>query len=152
MLYIWRDMEDIMYYKLLKPNETITAKHIDNNWNDWMIIWLKIYNLIWLNLKNYQKVILLHEKARLHVAIAVKQTVMEFVWEILPAYSPDLAPSDYHLYLQSMQYVLEDTHFVITAKSKIGLLDWFKKQTILSSRNLTSAWEKIIASEGKYFD
>ena len=61
---------------------------------------------------NRRKVILFDDNARPHVAIAVKQMLMELEWEVLlhPAYSPDLTPSDYHLF-RSMQHALEDTHF-----------------------------------------
>ena len=45
------------------------------------------------------KVILLHD-ALSHTAKLVKETIEAFGWEILShaAYSPDLAPSDYHLF------------------------------------------------------
>jgi len=44
-------------------------------------------------------------------------------WEVLshPAYSPDLAPSDYHLFL-SMDHVLAERHFDSTKISENGLM------------------------------
>ena len=41
-----------------------------------------------------------HNNARLHVAKATIETVNKLGFEVLqhPAYSPDLAPSDYHIF------------------------------------------------------
>jgi len=52
------------------------------------------------NIKKGNKVILLHDNAPSHTAKLVKETVEAFDWEILShaAYSPELAPSDYHLF------------------------------------------------------
>jgi len=52
-------------------------------------------------------VILLHDNAPPHTAKLVKETIEAFGWEILShaAYSPDLAPSDYHLFA-SMGHIL----------------------------------------------
>ena len=45
-------------------------------------------------------VLLLHENARPHTAIDTLQTLVKLRFTVLehPAYSPDLAPSDYHLF------------------------------------------------------
>jgi len=50
--------------------------------------------------KRQYKVILLHDNAPSHTAKLVKKTIEAFGWEILShaAYSPDLAPSNYHLF------------------------------------------------------
>jgi len=50
--------------------------------------------------KRQHKVILLHDNALSHTAKLIKETIEAFDWEILShaAYSPDLAPSDYHLF------------------------------------------------------
>ncbi|KAG5313106.1 MOS1T transposase, partial [Pseudoatta argentina] len=46
------------------------------------------------------KVILLHDNARPHVAKPVKTYLETLKWEVLPhpPYSPDIAPSDFHLF------------------------------------------------------
>lgn len=41
-----------------------------------------------------------HNNATPHIAKLVRETLMSLGWEVLwhPAYSPDLAPSNYHLF------------------------------------------------------
>ncbi|XP_045455416.1 myrosinase 1-like [Melitaea cinxia] len=50
--------------------------------------------------KGKRSVKLLHDNARPHVGKPVKDTLLALGWEAVPhpAYSPDLAPSDYHLF------------------------------------------------------
>ena len=50
--------------------------------------------------RRQHKVIFLHDNAPSHTAKRVKETIETFSWEILvhAAYSPDLTPSDYHLF------------------------------------------------------
>jgi len=45
-------------------------------------------------------VLLLHDNARPHSANQTTATLRSFKWEVLqyPPYSPDLAPSDFHLF------------------------------------------------------
>ncbi|GBP53755.1 Mariner Mos1 transposase [Eumeta japonica] len=50
--------------------------------------------------KRHDKVILLHDNAHPHVAKPVKTYLGTLKWDVLPhpPYSPDIAPSDYHLF------------------------------------------------------
>ena len=59
-----------------------------------------------------RKVTLLHDNARPSVAMRTKETILELGWEVLPhpAYSRDMAPSDYHFF-RSMEHFLRDKSF-----------------------------------------
>ena len=50
--------------------------------------------------QRHDKVILLHDNARPHVAKVVKKYLKMLKWDVLshPLYSPDIAPSDYWLF------------------------------------------------------
>jgi len=50
--------------------------------------------------QRHDKVILLHDNARPHVAKVVKKYLKMLKWDVLPhpPYSPDIAPSDYWLF------------------------------------------------------
>jgi len=62
--------------------------------------------------KRQYKVILLYGNAPSYTTKLVKETIEAFNWEILShaAYSPDLAPSDYHLFA-SMGHALAQQRF-----------------------------------------
>ena len=73
----------------------------------------------------YDKVILLHDNARPHVAQVVKETLEALKWDVLPhpPYSPDIPPSDYHL-LRSMAYSLAEQHFTSYKEAKNWVDSW----------------------------
>jgi len=97
MLSIWSDQEGVTYYQVLKPSETITADRYEQQM-------IKLDRAVKDKRPQYDgrhdKVILQHDNARPHVAKTVQETLQVLNWEILPhpPYSPDIAPSDYHLF------------------------------------------------------
>jgi histone-lysine N-methyltransferase SETMAR len=50
--------------------------------------------------KDVTKVLLHHDNARPHTSLHTREAITNLQWTVLPhpPYSPDLAPSDYHLY------------------------------------------------------
>jgi len=115
MLCSWWDQKDLVYYELLKPGDSITG--------DWYRLQLiRLSHALREKRPKYEqrhdKVILLHDNARLHVAKVVKKYLETLKWDVLPhsPYSPDIAPSDYWLF-RRMQQV---TGSLLSQKSKIS--------------------------------
>jgi len=97
----------VVYYELLKPGETINTKCYQQQLIDLNRSLLKKRSEYH---KRQHKVIFLHDNAPSHTAI--RDTLEALSWEVLPhvAYSPDLAPSDYHLFA-SISHALAEQRF-----------------------------------------
>ncbi|GFS71224.1 mariner Mos1 transposase [Trichonephila clavipes] len=97
ILFIFWDKEGLIYYELLKPGET----------------------------KRQHKVIFLDDNAPSHRAKPTKDIVKALGWEPLAhaADSPDLAPSDNHLFA-SVEHALADQRFTSYENVKSWLDDW----------------------------
>jgi len=102
--------------------------------------------------QRHDKVILLHDNARPHVAKVVKKYLETLKWDVLPhpPYSPDIAPSDW--LFRRMQQV---TGSLLLQKSKIGFKIGSSPKTShffeMEIRKLPERWEKV-GSDGQYFN
>ncbi|EFN83583.1 Histone-lysine N-methyltransferase SETMAR, partial [Harpegnathos saltator] len=102
------------------------------------------------------KIILLHDNARPHVAKPVKTYLETLNWEVLPhpPYSPDTAPSDYHLF-RSMAHGLSKQRFTSYEDTKNWVDSWIasKDEEFFQRgiRMLPERWEKVVANDGQYF-
>lgn len=153
MLCIWWDQLGVVYYELLNPSETITGA---------------LYRTQLMRLSRalkekrpqyysrHEKIILLHDNARPHVAAPVKKYLETLDWEVLPhpPYSPDIAPSDYHLF-RSMAHALTTQRFTSYEDTKNWVDSWIaskdKEFFRRGIRMLPERWEKVVASDGQYF-
>ncbi|GFU91349.1 histone-lysine N-methyltransferase SETMAR [Trichonephila clavipes] len=63
----------------------------------------------WSELVNRRGVVFYQDNARADMFVVTRQKIWKLGWEVLmhPPYSPDLAPSDYHLFL-ALQNFLSD--------------------------------------------
>lgn len=99
-----------------------------------------------------------HDNAPPHRSHLTTQYISQTLnWNVLPhpPYSPDLAPSDYHLFL-SLKNFLRGRRFTEDAEveeavgqyltSKIGT-DFFRR----GIRKLPSRWRKVVRVQGNYF-
>ncbi|GFV61876.1 mariner Mos1 transposase [Trichonephila clavipes] len=161
MLSIWWDQLGVVYYELLKLTETITGDHCRTQL---MRLSRALKDKRPQYNERHDKVILQHDNAQPHVAKVVKTHLETLKWEvcilpfqvcILPLYSPDLAPSDYHLF-QSMAHGLADQHFRSYEEVKNWIDSWIaskdKQFFQRRIRTLPERWEKVVASDGQYFE
>lgn len=154
LLCIWWDQKGVIHYELLQQNQTMTAE-------------LYQEQLIRVNDaleekrpfagSERRKVILLQDNAWSRTVKNTLETIFDLGWEILPhaAYSPDLAPSDYHLF-RALQHHLTDSRFKSDEEVEKSLDEFInsKPPSFFRSgiRQLPERWKKCIDSEGDYFE
>ena len=146
--------DDVIYYELLKSNETITG-----GWYRTQL--MRLSRALREKRPQYEqrheKVILQHDNVRPHVAKPVKTYLETIKWEVLPhpPYSPDIAPSDYYLF-RSMAHGLADQQFRSYEDIEKWLDSWIASKDEHFYRNgiraLPERWAKVVANDGQYFE
>ncbi|GBP63236.1 Mariner Mos1 transposase [Eumeta japonica] len=122
MLCIWWDQLGVVYYELLNPSETIIGTL-------YRIRLMRLTRALKEKRPQYysrhDKIILPHDNARPRVAVPVKKYLKALDWEVLPhpPYSPDIAPSDYHLF-RPMAHALSEQRFTSYEDTKNWVDSW----------------------------
>ena len=108
MLYIWWDWKGVLYYELLLENQTINS----NKYCSQLDQLKAALDEKRPELVNRKRIIFHQDNARLHVSLMTKQKILQLGWEVLihPSYSPDITPSDFHLF-RSLQNSLNGKKF-----------------------------------------
>ncbi|CAK9796061.1 Mariner Mos1 transposase [Anthophora plagiata] len=107
--------------------------------------------------ERHNKVILQHDNTRPHIARPVKNYLETLKWEVLshPPYSPDIAPSDYHLF-RAMTHRLLSQHFTSYEDTKNWVDSWIssKEEEFFRRgiRMLPERLAKVVGSDGNYFE
>ena len=154
MLCVWWDMKGIIHYELLEDGQKVNRFVYSEQLR--RLNQKIIENRPW-NGNGNRKVLLLHDNAKPHTAILTRDTIFELGWEVMPhpAYSPDLAPSDYHLF-RSLEHFLRDKYYqdYESVQNDLDLFFQSKSQSFYRDgiRKLPDLWRKVIDSEGDYFD
>lgn len=102
LLCCWWNAKGVIHWELMPNNNTITAQS-----------YCAQLDAVAEKLRGkQQKVYFLHDNARPHVASMTQQKIQSLGWTTLPhpPYSPDLAPTDYHLFRALSQH-LEEKRF-----------------------------------------
>jgi len=154
MLCIWWDQLGVVYYELLQPNETITGERYQQQL---MQLSRALKQKRPDYAKRHDKVIFQHDNARPHITKAVKETLEALNWDVLshPPYSPDIAPSDYHLF-RSITHDLSEQRFHSYEDTKKWIDSWIASKDVSFFRRgihlLPERWKKVVTSDGQYFE
>ena len=144
MLSVWWGVRGIIYWEILPDGCTITAD-----------LYCQQLDRVAAKLKGKQdRIYFLHNNARPHVTKSTRQKLLGLRWITIPhpPYSPDLVPTDYHLY-RSLSNYLKEKKFNNESQIKMDL-NFFDQKTqdfyesgILS---LPERWQQVIDSNGAY--
>ena len=101
------------------------------------------------------KVRFLHDNARPYVSNFTRNKLIELGWELLPhpAYSLDLAPTNYHL-LRILQHHLDSKSYDNNEEVEHDLTTFFESQSekfwLNGTHSLPERWQQVIDSDGAY--
>jgi len=153
MVTVWWTSEGIVHYSFLNPGETITSESYCVQLDE-MYAKLRLKQPI---LVNRHGPIMLHDNARPHGSRLTMRKLQELQFEVLahPPYSPDLSPTDYHLF-RSLGNHLHDQRYT-NQNAIISSFEEFLEQKNASFYkngifDLPTRWQRIIDVNGEYFD
>ncbi|KAJ4428145.1 hypothetical protein ANN_24159 [Periplaneta americana] len=101
-------------------------------------------------------VVLLHDNGRPHTAWRTAAVLTEFGWELFdhPPYSPDLAPSDFHVFLHLKKFLSSSERFGNDEELMTSVTRWFHSQAAefydRGIQKLISRYDKCPSSDGGY--
>ena len=94
-----------------------------------------------------------------HIRLGTTTTVLQqFGWELFdhPPYSPDLAPSDFHLFLHLKKFLSSRQHFHDDEELKTNVTRWFHSQAAdlydTGMQKLIPRYDKCLNSGGDYVE
>lgn len=152
MLCVYWCSTGVLFWELLKSGETFTS---DVYIRHMKIVEQKILKLLYKNQWNGPVFVLQDNAKPQRSRKSTNFVENDLHWNVLshPAYSPDVAPSDYHLFL-SLKYFLRGYQFNIQSYLEDGLDDYFPSRPADFYKRglemLPKRWLDVYNSRGKY--
>ncbi|XP_018046256.1 PREDICTED: histone-lysine N-methyltransferase SETMAR-like [Atta colombica] len=150
MLCVWWDWKGILYYELLPNNKTINSEKYCSQLDELKTaIEQKRPEIA------NQKDVVFHQDNARPVSLITRQKLLELGWDVLPhpPYSPDLAPSDFHLF-RPLQNSLNGKSFNSLVEVKNHLEKFFAEKPERFWKDgifkLPERWRKVVEQNGTY--
>jgi histone-lysine N-methyltransferase SETMAR len=150
MISVFWDSRGVLLLDFLANGETINSARYQQTLK-------KLARSVREKRPDLQDVILHHDNARPHTARATTAAIAAKGWTILPhpAYSPDLAPSDFHLFGPLKDY-LRGQKFDDDEAVKSAVKAWTRQCTpefcASGFKGWRNRWEKCVACGGDYVE
>lgn len=151
LLCVWWDYKGIIHHELLSYgqmlNSDLCCQQLDS---------LKqAIEQKRPELTNGKDIVFYQDNARSHTSSATRQKIRDLGWEVLlhPSYSPDLSPSDYHLF-RSLQNTLGNTQLASREICENWLSEFFANRDEdfyeRGIMRLPSKWQQVVEQNGAY--
>jgi histone-lysine N-methyltransferase SETMAR len=148
MLTVWWDAKGVILWEVLPHNQTVTAQYYCNQLQ-------RLDAQLALVRPRHGRVLFLHDNARPHTAKCTRDKLLQLGYEVLPhpAYSPDIAPSDYWLF-RALDRHLREKSFADENALKMEIGHFFDSQPETFYKDginaLPDRWRRVVDADGDY--
>lgn len=150
MLCVFWDMKGVIYWELLSGQKTLNKEEYCRQLH-------ALAQVLPEHRPEKTKVLIHRDNARPHVAADTQTTIANLGWEVMahPAWSPDIAPSDYALF-RSLKNSLPEEPFKDQSHLENWLQSFFESKSTNfyadAIRDLPRRWALVVDHDGDYFD
>lgn len=147
MLCVFWSARGVEYWELLEQGQTVNSE----------VYCRQLDQLNQRLNRRRAQVVFLDDNAKPHRSRVTNAKIQELGWDRLdhPPYSPDLAPSDFHLF-RSLQHCLKGKRFDSIDEMQESLEEFFDSKDAEFYRRgimkLPEKWQEVIDVDGEYFD
>ena len=148
MLCIWWNSRGPVYWELLDPGQTVNQEVYITQLDE-------VKKVLDKQGEDHSKIHYIQDNARPHIAKLTLAKLHEIGWKVLPhpPYSPDLAPTDYHLF-RSMASALKEKKFKNVEEIKKWVSSFLhgKQQDFYCDgiKHLRKRCQEVIDANGEY--
>lgn len=153
MITVWWNATGIIHYSFLETGKTITS----TSYSQEIVKCHKKLAIMCPYVVNRKGPILLHDNAKPHVGKVTQKKLNSLGIEVLPhpPYSPDLSPTDYHMF-RHLDNFLHGKIFNERGEIEIAVDAFFSSLKPEFYRagieKLVDRWQKCVDADGNYFD